>query len=169
MNRVKKSYTILIVEDEDADLYLAESTISLILDSEDIQHNILTSTTSKGGLELIKAENNSIDLMLLDINLSNSPQDGHDLLRSARVSNGILPPPIVGMLTTSNRSNDILKSVQSHADFYLEKSEDIDDFESGLSVLLNYYLLGRAVDTSLLDANLIFWRKYNGQYNSFNQ
>ena len=65
------------------------------------------------------------DLILLDINMP--LMDGHELLDSIKTSDSLKHIPVI-MLTTSSSRNDIMRSYQKHANSYVIKPDNIDDF-----------------------------------------
>lgn len=137
--RIKNTRVVLIVDDEDSEIYLAESILKYMYEGETCDLIVLTAYNSDEVNQFMD-EGIYIDLVLMDISLPNSKLNGIELAKSIRQLNGDLPPPIIGMLTTSGRIAEIEKSKEAKADFYLEKTEDIDIFENSFELIKKYYL-----------------------------
>jgi CheY-like chemotaxis protein len=65
------------------------------------------------------------DLILLDLNLPK--YDGRQLLQTLKADSDLAHIPVV-VLTTSSAQEDILRSYQLHANAYITKSVDVDQF-----------------------------------------
>ena len=65
------------------------------------------------------------DLILLDLNLPRS--DGHEVLAEIKADEELRVIPVV-VLTTSAAEEDILRSYQLHANAYVTKPVDFDQF-----------------------------------------
>lgn len=65
------------------------------------------------------------DLILLDLNLPK--YDGRQLLQTLKTDSDLGHIPVV-VLTTSSAEEDILRSYQLHANAYITKSVDVDQF-----------------------------------------
>jgi len=65
------------------------------------------------------------DLVILDINLPR--KNGHEVLEFIKKSEKLRHIPVI-MLTTSSSENDIIKSYSSHANCYITKPLDVEDF-----------------------------------------
>jgi CheY-like chemotaxis protein len=65
------------------------------------------------------------DLILLDLNLPK--YDGRQLLQTLKADSDLRHIPVV-VLTTSSAQEDILRSYQLHANAYVTKSVDVDQF-----------------------------------------
>ena len=130
---------VLIVDDDDSELYLAESILKYLYEDSLKSLEVLTAYNSDQVEELIDNDI-YIDLVLMDINLPSSKYNGIEVVKKIRLSNGDDPPPIVGMLTTSTNRYDISGSIEAKADFYLEKTEDINIFEKCFYLMKKKYL-----------------------------
>lgn len=138
-DKIPNTKVVLIVDDEDSEIYLAESIFRYMYEGDNQELIILAAYNSDDVIEFIE-QGVFIDLVLMDISLPNSELNGIELVRKIREVNGELPPPVVGMLTTSGRLSEVEKSKAVLADFYLEKTEDIDLFEYSLGLIKKYYL-----------------------------
>lgn len=77
------------------------------------------------------------DLILLDLNLPRL--DGREVLALIKEDSALKSIPTV-VLTTSEAQADIVKSYQLHANCYLTKPEHLDDFESLVARINDFWL-----------------------------
>lgn len=105
---------ILIAEDDQAIL----DVVTIIL--ENAGYTIVA--TSNGDIVLEKMENDTPDLLLLDIWLSG--HDGGKIARTLKHKDNTKQIPII-MISANNETEKIAKEV--HADGFLQKPFDIDD------------------------------------------
>src|SRR5690606_21571646 len=121
-----KSAHILLVEDNDGDVLLTVEA----LEERKIINKISVVRNGKDALDFLfkrskyeKAE--TPDLILLDINLP--LKNGHEVLQEIKTDIQTLHIPVV-MLTTSSAENDIKKAYQHHANCYISKPIEVEDF-----------------------------------------
>lgn len=133
-----KPITILLIEDNEGDILL---TVDALKEFK-IPNKV---TVVKDGWEAVQfIENSGIyahkkepDLILLDINLPK--MNGHEVLMNIKNNENKKHIPIV-MLTTSSSQIDILKSYQNHANCYITKPADINDFARVMASIENFWL-----------------------------
>lgn len=77
------------------------------------------------------------DLILLDINLPK--KNGHEVLQSVKNHPDLKHIPII-ILTTSSSEIDILKAYQEHANCYIVKPLEVDDFIEITSKIEEFWL-----------------------------
>lgn len=77
------------------------------------------------------------DLILLDINMPR--KNGIEVLDHIKNSKELKQIPVI-MLTTSSDDNDILTSYQSHANCYITKPVDVDDFMDTISKIETFWV-----------------------------
>lgn len=77
------------------------------------------------------------DLVLLDLNLPK--KDGIEVLRDIKTDPDLSPIPII-VLTTSDRELDVRNAYRLHANCYLTKSLEIDEFISKLKGVEQFWL-----------------------------
>jgi CheY-like chemotaxis protein len=77
------------------------------------------------------------DLILLDLNLPK--MDGREVLAHIKADDGLKMIPII-ILTTSEADADITESYQLHANCYLNKPVQLDDFESLVKSINDFWL-----------------------------
>lgn len=77
------------------------------------------------------------DLILLDLNLPK--KDGREVLAEIKVDPTLADIPVV-VLTTSQAEQDILKSYQLHANCYVTKPVDLNQFMSVIKSVESFWL-----------------------------
>lgn len=121
-----KMAEILLIEDNPGDVRLTKEALKV---GKIINHL----TTISDGEDAIKylqgksgADKNSLpDLILLDLNLPKV--SGREILDKIKSDEHLKHIPVI-ILTTSKSEEDILKSYQSHANCYITKPVDYDQF-----------------------------------------
>ena len=77
------------------------------------------------------------DLILLDLNLPK--MDGREVLREIKEDVHLKSIPVV-ILTTSEAEEDIIKTYESHANCYITKPVDLDQFIKVVKSIENFWL-----------------------------
>jgi len=77
------------------------------------------------------------DLILLDLNLPK--KSGRELLEEIKLDRNLKSIPVV-ILTTSSAEEDILRSYQLHANCYITKPVDLDQFLKVVKSIDNFWL-----------------------------
>jgi CheY-like chemotaxis protein len=77
------------------------------------------------------------DLILLDLNVPRL--DGREVLNQIKKDNSLKAIPII-VLTTSDADADVLKSYQLQANCYLNKPVQLDEFESVVKSISDFWL-----------------------------
>ena len=77
------------------------------------------------------------DVILLDLNLPK--KDGREVLREIKEDDALKNIPVV-ILTTSGAEKDILKSYDLHANAYVTKPLDFDQFIMVIKSIANFWL-----------------------------
>ena len=77
------------------------------------------------------------DLILLDLNLPR--KDGREVLAEIKADPALTQIPVV-VLTTSQAEQDILRSYQLHANCYITKPVDLDQFISVIKSVETFWL-----------------------------
>ena len=124
--------SILIVDDNPADIVLTEKVIKKSRPGITIEH-------AANGLETLDLldKGNLPALIFLDYNMPG--MDGIDVLKRMRNHPKTRYLPVV-MLTSSNDDVDIKNSFNAGASFYLHKTYDLDTFTREIQVALHYWL-----------------------------
>ena len=129
---------ILLVEDNEGDIFL---TIEA-LEERKIVNKVSVVKDGKEAIDFLEKtggfENtDQPDLILLDVNLPK--KNGHEVLAFIK-NNGKLKHIPVIMLTTSSSERDIEKSYENHANCFITKPIDADDFLRVVSSIENYWI-----------------------------
>jgi CheY-like chemotaxis protein len=121
-----KPIEILLVEDSPSDVRL---TIEALKDAKVRNHLSVVSDGVEAVAFLKKvgkyADSPRPDLILLDLNLPK--KDGREVLREIKQDEALKAIPVV-VVTTSKSDEDILKSYNLHANCYITKPIDLDQF-----------------------------------------
>jgi CheY-like chemotaxis protein len=133
-----KQVHILLVEDNEGDIFLTKEA----LEDSKIINKISVVRNGKDALDFvfqrgafINAE--SPDLILLDINLP--MKNGHEVLAELKSSQQTKHIPII-ILTTSSSEMDITKSYNNHANCYVTKPVEVNDFLDAVASIENFWL-----------------------------
>ena len=127
----------MLVEDNEGDIVL---TVDALKDFKYAN----TVTVVRDGSEALKyiersgskAEDEEPDLILLDVNLPKV--NGHEILRKVKNNDRKKHIPIV-MLTTSSSEADVFKSYQNHANCYITKPVDAQDFGRAITSIEDFW------------------------------
>jgi CheY-like chemotaxis protein len=133
-----KAIEILLVEDNPADVRLTEEAFR-----EGRIHNKLI--VAKDGVEAMDvlqrrgkyADVSRPDLILLDLNLPR--KDGREVLAEIKADPDLRRIPVV-ILTTSRAEMDIVKTYNLHANCYIVKPVDLDQFIHVIKSIENFWL-----------------------------
>ena len=129
---------ILLVEDNPGDVRLTKEALK-----ECKMHNNLAVVGD--GVEAINYlqqkgdyENaNKPDLILLDLNLPKT--DGREVLRTIKTDENLKRIPVV-ILTTSKAEEDVIRTYNLHANCYITKPVDLDQFIRVVKSIENFWL-----------------------------
>ena len=117
---------ILLVEDNAADVRLTQEALK----EGKVRNNLTVARDGVEALEVLQRRGahegaSRPDLILLDLNLPR--KDGREVLATLKADDSLKHIPVV-VLTTSSAEVDILKSYQLHANCYITKPVDLDQF-----------------------------------------
>ena len=115
-----KQIRILLVEDNEGDIFLTMEA----LQAWKVINKITVARDGKEALAALQA-NDLPDLILLDVNLPK--KNGHEVLQYIKGNDDIKHIPVI-MLTTSSSEKDILQSYKQHANCYITKPVEVEDF-----------------------------------------
>ncbi len=121
-----KPIHILLVEDNEGDIMLT---------TEALREGKIANTVTvvRDGWEAVQylerlqnaQDGTKPDLILLDVNLPK--MNGHEVLARIKKTPHLQHLPVI-MLTTSSSESDVLLSYKSHANCYITKPVEVDDF-----------------------------------------
>ena len=123
---------ILLVEDNKADIRLMQEAL------KEHAPEIKISAVESGveALEFLEKEERP-DLIILDLNLPK--KDGREVLKEVKASNTLKTIPII-ILTTSESEHDIKIAYELHANCYLAKPIDLDEFNRIVVLIQKFWL-----------------------------
>jgi CheY-like chemotaxis protein len=134
----KRSMEILLVEDNPGDVRLMRE----VLKGGMAPHHVRAVGDGEEALAFLRrrgayAEAPRPDLILLDLNLPK--KDGRELLAEIKADPSLRRIPVV-ILTTSEAEEDILTSYDLHANCYITKPVDLDQFITITKLIEEFWL-----------------------------
>ncbi|ASV28977.1 response regulator [Maribacter cobaltidurans] len=128
---------ILLVEDNLADLFIIQEAI----DELNVAYRLETATNGEMALKKIReiSQRNNVglfDLILLDLNIPNP--DGRLILKFLKSDLRFSNIPVV-ILTTSSDLKDIKYAYQNHANAFVTKPYDIENFSEYIKNISLYF------------------------------
>ncbi len=138
VNQTVKQIEILLVEDNEGDVGLVEE----VFHEAKIMNNLNVAEDGEEAMLFLRREGKfsnvpSPDIILLDLNLPG--KDGREVLKEIKEDNELKMIPVV-ILTTSKAEEDILKSYDLHANSYITKPVDFDQFIRVIKSIENFWL-----------------------------
>lgn len=132
-----KSAHILLVEDNDGDVLLTVEA----LEDRKIINKVSVVRNGKDALDFVfkrgqYADAETPDLILLDVNLL--LKNGHEVLQTIKSDQLTQHIPII-MLTTSSAESDIKKAYQQHANCYITKPIEVEDFLAAVTSIEEFW------------------------------
>ncbi len=133
-----KGIHILLVEDNEGDVLLTQEA----LEESKIINKISVSRNGKDALDFIFKRDihfsaDTPDLILLDVNLP--LKNGHEVLHELKNDESTKHIPII-MLTTSSSERDIMLSYKNHANCYITKPIEVNDFLNAIKSIESFWL-----------------------------
>jgi CheY-like chemotaxis protein len=144
----QKKLTILLVEDNPGDIRLVREA----LDECGMNHRLEVVVDGVEALEYLRREPPSLngslpDLIILDLNLPK--KDGREVLIEIKGDSDLQHIPVV-IFSSSKAEADILSSYHHHANCYIRKPLDLDDFIHVVGQISRFW-----IDTAILPAKVI--------------
>lgn len=129
---------ILLVEDNPADVRLTQE----VLKDAKVRNTLTAVGDGEEAMALLRREGKHAaalrpDLILLDLNLPK--MDGRELLAEIKSDENLKIIPVI-ILTTSTSEEDILKSYGLHANCYITKPVDLDQFVKVVQSVEDFWL-----------------------------
>lgn len=129
---------ILLVEDNAADVRL---TMEALREGK-VRNRLTVARDGEEALEMLQrrgkhAQASRPDLILLDLNLPR--KDGREVLAELKADEDLKRIPVV-VLTTSSAEADILRSYQLHANCYITKPVDLEQFVNVVKSIDDFWL-----------------------------
>ncbi len=128
---------IVLIEDNPGDVYLIMRAltahhIDCVMTRFNDGEDALTALRPKEGSSMLRP-----DLILLDLNLPK--YDGRQLLEKVKSDPDLARIPVV-VLTTSSAEEDILRSYELHANAYVTKPVDLDQFINAVRQIDEFFI-----------------------------
>lgn len=133
-----KPIQILLVEDNEGDILL----ITEALKEAKILNSVRIAKDGEQAIDFLEKRGDfhevpSPDLVILDINLPKI--NGHEVLEHIKQTEYLKQIPVI-MLTTSSSENDILASYKNHANCYITKPVDVDEFLNAVTQIEQFWI-----------------------------
>lgn len=130
-----KNVNILLVEDNEGDILLTVEA----LEEGRIANIISVARDGQEALEKLEVsfqKGQLPDLILLDINLPKL--NGHEVLEQLKQNEHFKHVPVI-ILSTSSSEMDILKSYKNHANCFITKPVEIDEFVKAIESIEDFW------------------------------
>ena len=125
--------TVLLVEDDPGDVLL----IREAFEDHKLNNSLLVAGDGVEALELLRnPETDRPDLVLLDLNLPR--KDGREVLAEIKEDDDLKLIPVL-ILTTSQAERDILDTYGLHANGYISKPLDLDEFAGVVESIKDFW------------------------------
>ncbi|NVB79514.1 MAG: response regulator [Kofleriaceae bacterium] len=133
-----KPIEILLVEDNPADVRLTQEALK----EGKVRNNLYVARDGVEALEYLMRVGkfaNAVrpDLVLLDLNLPR--KDGREVLQVIKADSELKSIPVV-VLTTSSAEADIMRSYKLHANCYITKPVDLEQFVKVIKSIDDFWL-----------------------------
>ena len=138
MRILGKPIEILLVEDNKGDVGLIEE----VFEEAKIKNNIHVAEDGEEAMLYLRGKGKFSgsprpDIIILDLNLPK--KDGREVLREIKEDENLKNIPVV-VLTTSGAEKDILRAYDLHANAYVTKPLDFDQFINVVGSIVNFWL-----------------------------
>ena len=120
-----KPYTILVVDDEPANLKVL---INMI---QSLEYDVIAASSGREALAIMKTK--SIDLIIMDLMMPN--MSGYELCQVVREEYGLVELPVI-ILTAARQLSDLVVSFQMGANDFLQKPVNLDELKARVESLL---------------------------------
>jgi two-component system response regulator len=133
-----KPIEILLIEDNPGDIRLTKEAFK----EGKVKNNLHIAMDGEEALKMLKKQDKYKNLprpglILLDLNLPK--KDGREVLEEIKADENLKRIPVV-ILTTSKADEDIMKTYNLHANCYITKPVDLDQFIKVIKSIENFWL-----------------------------
>jgi chemotaxis family two-component system response regulator Rcp1 len=138
MRDVTDPFEILLVEDNPGDVFLTQEAFR----EGRLAHRLSVAEDGEEAMRFLRREGKHSnapqpDLILLDLNLPK--KDGRELLGEVKMDPELRQIPVI-VLTTSGAEQDISRAYKLHANCYLTKPIQMDDFLKTIRSIEEFWL-----------------------------
>jgi CheY-like chemotaxis protein len=138
MTPAGRAIDVLLVEDDPGDVLITRE----VLEHNTINNVVHVASDGQEGLDFLykrgaHADAPQPDLILLDLNLPK--YDGRQLLEQIKSDADLCHIPVV-VLTTSSAAEDVLESYKLHANAYVTKPVDVDQFMRAVRQIDEFFI-----------------------------
>jgi chemotaxis family two-component system response regulator Rcp1 len=138
VRRAERSVEVLLVEDNPADVRLTRE----VLENGDDATHLSVVGDGEEAMAFLRREREYAEcprphLVLLDLNLPK--KDGREVLEELKGDSDLCRIPVV-VLTTSAAESDISRSYELHANCFITKPLDLDDFFTVVQLIKDFWL-----------------------------
>lgn len=135
---MSQQFEILLVEDNPGDVFLTQEAFR----EGRIHHRLSVVEDGEEALQFLRRQGTyekapRPDVILLDLNLPR--KDGRELLAELKADVSLKFIPVI-ILTTSEAESDISKAYKLHANCYLTKPIQVDEFIGKIKMLEDFWL-----------------------------
>ncbi|EON75833.1 response regulator [Lunatimonas lonarensis] len=135
------------MEDNEGDILLTREA----LEECQFDHDLSVVRDGKEAIQFLLREEpytsvRTPNLVLLDINLPK--KSGHEVLKTLKTTDEIKHIPVI-MLTTSSSESDVMNSYKNHANCFITKPVDIDEFIRAFSMINKFWLHTAVLPTNV--------------------
>jgi len=135
---IGKQIKILLVEDNEGDIGLIEE----VFEEAKIRNILHVAKDGEEAMLFLRGEERFSgsprpDIILLDLNLPK--KDGREVLKEIKEGEDLKNIPVV-ILTTSGAEKDVLKAYDLHANAYITKPLDFNQFMKVIESIENFWL-----------------------------
>ena len=133
-----KPIHILLVEDNEGDIFL----VTEALEEGKIVNKVSVIKDGKEAIDFLEKKGKyqnaeRPDLILLDVNLPK--KNGHEVLEHIKSQKNLKQIPVI-MLTTSSSEKDISMSYKNHANCFITKPVDVENFLKVVYSIENFWI-----------------------------